>query len=81
MSELELGEEKYQRRAKKVMSRTAMSCGMLRVCSDIMSCYCLIFVYGDSPLSLTHSLLGCCCGDLSYSDVDVSISLAYLPEI
>ena len=55
MSELELGEEKYQRRAKKVMSRTAMSCGMLRVCSDIMSCYCLIF-FMVIPLSPSHTL-------------------------
>ena len=32
--------KKNQRSAKKVMSRTAISCGMFRVCSDIV-CVCV----------------------------------------
>ena len=41
-----LEEEKYQRRAKKVMSRTAISCGIFRVCSDIVDvCMRSLFFY------------------------------------
>lgn len=56
--EVEDGEKKYHRRAKKVISRTAISCGILRVCSDIVCAR--VFIYKCVWLCFTVWLYAMC---------------------